>query len=297
MGFLDKIKQNLEIKPLLMEAVCVALIVFYGGIGWAYEAYATFQRTYPTATSTPAAPVKSYIPLQFISINSSMVSNGCINFLLMSVLTWIAAPISGGHLNPAITVGYILTKNIELIKGLLYIAAQLAGSIAGAFLYGFATPGFIKEVAEYANVITGLPKQHESFGYQSLVIQILGSFCLMFVFYALRIEKRAGNNSSFGVAIGALTAASVMCFGEFTYHKPGTKVTDKLHGVSVQSNMNPARVFGPMLLNLFSFKFKHLLYAFIGPVIGAATLSLIYKWFLHKKESEEEDEENMMEME
>ena len=293
MGIWEKIKENLEIKPLAMEAVCVALMVFYGGLGWAYEGYATFQSSYE-ASSTKGVPkpnVESYKKLEFLSINTSMIVNGCINFFLMSVLTWIAAPISGGHLNPAITVGYILTKNIELFKGLLYIAAQIGGSIGGAFLFGFCTPGFIKDVAEYANVTTGLPKQHDSFGYQSIVIQFFGGFCLMFIFYALRIEKKGGNKSSFGVAIGALTAASVMCFGEFTYHKPGTKITDKLHGVSVNSNLNPARVFGPLF---FNFKISSFLYAMLGPVIGAATAALVYKWFLHRKEVEEDDDENMI---
>ncbi len=117
----------------------------------------------------------------------------------------------------------------------------------------------------------------------------------MFIFYALRIEKKGGNNSSFGVAIGAITAASVMCFGEFTYHKPGTKVVDKLHGVSCQSNMNPARVFGPLF---FRFRFVSMMYSIFGPILGAATMSLIYKWFLHKKEIDDEDgEDNIMEIE
>lgn len=296
MGFWDKIKENLELKPLIMEAACVALMVFYGGLGWAYEAYATFQGSYEALPSEGrAAPkVKTYKQLHFLNITTSMIVNGFINFFLMSVLTWIAAPISGGHLNPAVTVGYILTKNIELFKGLLYIAAQLAGSIGGAFLFGFCTPGFIKDVAEYANVTTGLPKQHESFGYQSIIIQYLGAFCLMFIFYALRIERKGGNKSSFGVAIGALTAASVMCFGEFTYHKPGTKVTDKLHGVTVSSNLNPARVFGPMF---FNFKIGSFLYSVFGPILGAATASLVYKWFLHKQDIEEDDDENMIEIE
>ena len=116
----------------------------------------------------------------------------------------------------------------------------------------------------------------------------------MFVFYALRIEKKGGNKSSFGVAIGALTAASVMCFGEFTYHKPGVKITDKLHGVSVNSNLNPARTFGPQF---FNFQIEGFLYSLFGPVLGAATCSLVYKWFLHKKEIEEDDEESLIEIE
>jgi len=116
----------------------------------------------------------------------------------------------------------------------------------------------------------------------------------MFIFYALRIEKKGGNKSSFGVAIGAMTAASVMCFGEFTHHGPGHKITDKLHGVSVNSNLNPARVFGPMF---FNFKIIVFLYSMFGPVLGAASASVVYKWFLHKKETNEDDDESLMEIE
>jgi glycerol uptake facilitator protein len=295
MGIWDKIKENLEIKPLILEAVCVTLIVFYGGLGWAYEGYATYQAANGKLPEGTKQPREEYQKLEFLSINTSMICNGCINFFLMSVLTWVAAPISGGHLNPAVTVGYIITKNMQLFKRLLYIVAQLGGSVAGAFLYSLVVPGYIKSVAEYTNVNTGLPEQHSAFGYRSMVIQFLGAFCLMFIFYALRIEKKGGNKSSFGVAIGALTAASVMCFGEFTHHSGGkTTKTDKLHGVSVNSNLNPARVFGPMF---FEFKLGGFLNSVFGPILGAATAALVYKWFLHRKEIEEDDDEMMIEIE
>ena len=217
MGFLDKLKENFELGPIVIEAGGVALLVLYGGIGWAYEAYATYSRAYPTTQG----PESAFVRLPNISINTSMVMNGCINFFLLTVLTWLGAPISGGHYNPAITIGHMVTGNIMLVKGVLYILAQLAGSVGGTFLYGLVVPGFLKTVAEYGNVTSGLPQIHSAFGYQNFVSQFLGAFGLMFVFYALRIEKKGGSNQSFGVAIGAITAATVMCFGEFTYHPPG----------------------------------------------------------------------------
>ena len=222
-----------------------------------------------------------------------MVMNGCINFFLMTVLTWIGAPISGGHFNPAITIGHIVTGNIMLFKGILYIIAQLVGSVGGTFLYGFIVPGFIKSVAEHSGVTSGLPPIHKAFGYQNFVIQFLGAFGLMFVFYALRIEKKGGSNQSFAVAIGAITAASVMCFGEFTYYPPGMPKLgqEKLHGVTCNSNLNPARVFGP---SFFNFRLSSMMYGIFGPILGATVASLVYKWFLHKKEIEDEDEENMV---
>lgn len=292
MGFVDKLKESFELGSIVIEAGGVALLVLYGGIGWAYEAYATYQRSYPLTKG----PVSDFVRLPNISINTSMVMNGFINFFLISVLTWIGAPISGGHFNPAITIGHIVTGNIELFKGIVYIIAQLVGSVGGTLLYGLIVPGFLKSVAEYANVTAGLPSIHSAFGYQNFVIQFFGAFGLMFVFYALRIEKKGGSNQSFAVAIGAITAATVMCFGEFTYHPPGMpkQNQDKLHGVTCNSNLNPARVFGPALFNFSKIRLTSFMYGFFGPILGAVVASLVYKWFLHKKEVEEDEEDEVI---
>ena len=55
----------------------------------------------------------------------------------ISVLAYAIAPISGGHINPAVTFAFMLLKGIGPILGLLYIAAQCVGAVLGASLvYG-----------------------------------------------------------------------------------------------------------------------------------------------------------------
>lgn len=51
----------------------------------------------------------------------------------------IAANISGGHLNPAVTFGLAIGGNITILTGIFYWIAQLLGSIVASFLVKFVT--------------------------------------------------------------------------------------------------------------------------------------------------------------
>jgi O-antigen/teichoic acid export membrane protein len=63
---------------------------------------------------------------------------------LIYVLVASLLKISGGHLNPAVTTAILITRNIGIIKGLVYILVQVAGSIvASAILWGL-TPTSIR---------------------------------------------------------------------------------------------------------------------------------------------------------
>jgi glycerol uptake facilitator-like aquaporin len=55
----------------------------------------------------------------------------------ISVLAFAIAPISGGHINPAVTFAFVLLKGLNPILGLMYVAAQCVGAVLGAALvYG-----------------------------------------------------------------------------------------------------------------------------------------------------------------
>ena len=50
----------------------------------------------------------------------------------IAVLAFTIAPISGGHINPAVTFAFVLLRMMSIIDGLIYIVAQFLGGILGA---------------------------------------------------------------------------------------------------------------------------------------------------------------------
>ena len=61
--------------------------------------------------------------------------------LTLMVLMHVFGPISGGHLNPAVTIGNMMSKKTSQDDGFAYIGAQIVGAILGWFLFSFLNPG------------------------------------------------------------------------------------------------------------------------------------------------------------
>ncbi len=60
--------------------------------------------------------------------------------LAITLLVSATANISGGHINPAVTVSALITGQISLVKGIMYIIAQLVGAVGGAYLIAVVIP-------------------------------------------------------------------------------------------------------------------------------------------------------------
>lgn len=74
--------------------------------------------------------------------------------LTLLTMAYVIGPISGCHINPAVTIGLWVSSRFSLSKGLLYILVQVAGAIAAAgLLYAIASgrPGFDISTAPGAN--------------------------------------------------------------------------------------------------------------------------------------------------
>uniref|UniRef100_A0A2R8VI16 Aquaporin-5 n=1 Tax=Mus musculus TaxID=10090 RepID=A0A2R8VI16_MOUSE len=61
--------------------------------------------------------------------------------LAIGTLAQALGPVSGGHINPAITLALLIGNQISLLRAIFYVAAQLVGAIAGAGILYWLAPG------------------------------------------------------------------------------------------------------------------------------------------------------------
>ena len=165
--------------------------------------------------------------------------------------------ISGGHFNPAVTIGFLITRRIPIALGVLYVIAQMAAATAAAGVLRWLWPGGTAEAAGYgAPAIDPGLKTGEA-----LVLEALVTFFLVWVFFALAADIRGAYKATAGLAIGLVYGAAILVAGPLT-------------GGSTGAVANPARVFGPQLMDS-SWDDFWIWYA--GPILGGAIAALLYE--------------------
>lgn len=177
--------------------------------------------------------------------------------LAIAVMVAATAAISGGHLNPAVTIGFLATGRISIVGAISYIVAQLAGATVAAGLLLLTLRDQMLPIA------LGTPTPGPELGaVQVLVIEGVLTFLLMFVIFgtaAVRAEPAVG-----GLFIGLTVTLDILMGGPLT-----------------GAAMNPARHFGPALLAGPSYLAQSWLY-WLAPVGGSVAASLLYHHVLHR---------------
>jgi aquaporin Z len=166
------------------------------------------------------------------SVAAGVVATALAFGLTLLALVYLIGPVSGCHVNPAVTMGALLTGRIGVTEAVGYLIAQFAGGIVGALvLWGtFSTSPL------YHRTVTGLGT--DGYGSKSMIhIGVGGAFIFevvltaIFVFVVLRVTSATANPATAAIAIG---------LGLTVVHLVGIPVT----GTSV----NPARSLGPALV-------------------------------------------------
>ncbi len=167
--------------------------------------------------------------------------------LVIMAMVYATGHLSGAHINPAVTIAFTLTRHFPLRDALAYIAAQLVGATAGAFVL----------LAAWSAKPAQLGATVPSVGVETaLLYEIVLSAFLMFVIVAVATDTRA---------VGAAAALAI----------GGTVGLDALFGGPITgASMNPARSFGPALA---SGTWTDFWIYIAGPLVGASLGALAYQ--------------------
>ena len=206
------------------------------------------------------------------NLSAGIVATALAFGLVLLALVYVLGPISGCHVNPAVTVGALLARRIEPVEGVLYIVAQFIGGILGALLLW----GVFSSSPLYNRTVTGLGADgygsasdvHISAGGAFLVEVILTA---IFVFVILGVTSRIANALTAGLVIG-LTLTFIHLFGI------------PLTGTSV----NPARSLGPALV-VGGTALKQVWLFIVAPAVGGVVAAVIY-WLIYPADAPEETE-------
>jgi aquaporin Z len=169
-------------------------------------------------------------------------------------------PVSGCHINPAVTLGVVASGRMTITDAIPYMIAQVAGAIAGALVLMIIASG----KADYSVATNGLGQNGWGAGYlgeyamgAAFVFEVVATF--LFVIVILGATGAGAPASMAGLAIGLALVV---------IHLVGINVT----GVSV----NPARSIGPALF-VGGTALGQLWLFIVAPIIGAIGAGLLFR--------------------
>lgn len=168
--------------------------------------------------------------------------------LVIMAMVYATGHLSGAHLNPAVTLAFVLTRHFPRREALAYVAAQLAGAISGAALLLAIWP------SQPAHLGTTLPSVGDG---SALAYEATLTALLMFVIMAVATDTRAVGAGA-AIAIGGAVGLDALFGGPIT-----------------GASMNPARSFGPALV---SGELRDLWIYLVAPIAGAALGALAYQF-------------------
>ncbi|XP_009381045.2 probable aquaporin TIP4-3 [Musa acuminata AAA Group] len=169
--------------------------------------------------------------------------------LVVAVMISAGLHISGGHLNPAVTLGLAVGGHVTVVRSLLYVVAQLLGSTLACLLLKYLTGGLDTPVHTLAAGMGAL---------QGVIMEIVLTFSLLFSVYATMVDPKKGIIAGLGpLLVGLVVGANILAGGPFS-----------------GASMNPARSFGPALA-AWNWT-DHWIY-WVGPLAGGGLAGLVYE--------------------
>jgi aquaporin TIP len=171
--------------------------------------------------------------------------------LAIAVMVSAVGHISGGHFNPAITLGFLVTGRLNPILAVVYWIAQFGSAIAAAALLRWIFDDTFE--GNLGSPVLNPAIQPEA----GLIIEAILTFFLVWVVFATAADPRGTFKSIAGLAIGFTITMDILMGGPLT-----------------GAAMNPARAFGPELI---SNTWDDFWIWYIGPFAGAVIAAVAYE--------------------
>jgi aquaporin Z len=191
---------------------------------------------------TVGCAVMSGTPLAPLAIGAALM-----------VFVYAGGHISGGHYNPAVTLGVFLRGKMPAKEVVPYWVAQLVAAFLAAWLARFTVnPAAMRQLS-----ISGA---HEVFA--ALLAEFIFTFALVYVVLNVATSKDQPNNHFFGLAIGFTVAVGAFAVG----------------GVSGGA-FNPAVAFGATLMGLFSW--ANIWIYLLADLVGGAVAAIAFRYLNH----------------
>lgn len=174
---------------------------------------------------------------------------------ILTAVAW-TANISGGHINPVVTLAMMITKNIKPALGVAYIVAQFVGAAIGSLLLMLVTsdplegdgPGSLGGHFLADGLATG----------EGLLMEIICTAFLVAVIYNVAVSRKGwGINAPIAIGLAVML----------------------IHFVAVPftgASVNPARSFGPAVV---TGEFGDFWVYVVGPAIGAVAIALFWQFW------------------
>lgn len=191
-----------------------------------------------------------FVGVGAIAADAGLVGIALAHGLVIAVMASATGAISGGHLNPAVTIAMLATGRIKLGKAAGYIVAQCLGAAKAAWLLTLLIP---VDTLVAVNLGTTAPgtgvTPMMAFGIEAIL-----TFFLVFVIFGTAVDPRAPKMGA--LFIGLTIVLDILIGGPFT-----------------GGAMNPARHLGPALL---SGGLGNSWIYWLGPILGGTVAGILY---------------------
>jgi aquaporin Z len=162
--------------------------------------------------------------------------------LTITIFVYLLGRFSGAHFNPAVTIGFVLNKEISIKDSIFYITTQILGACLASQTHEIA-----------------FGRTH-NFGVTTLSVNTTQGFfmealCTGLLMFVILLVTRKENNI-YGIAIGGTVFISALLIGDYT-----------------GGSLNPARSLGPALI---SGDIEDILFYIFAPITGSMISTRLY---------------------